>query len=92
MGWLFQFYIFQFLFFTTITALQRLHILAVEDRLHRFIVGDAHRVGALHDVGQLLRQGHLTLLLHLVVLNDCQSDVGAYHSQFANLSLREELT
>ena len=91
-GRLYQFYLLDVLFLVAVTAAEGAvrFVHHMEDGLHRFVVGDANRVVALHDAAQFIGSLHRLLLHHFVVVDDVEDDVGGNHREAGNLSIAEE--
>ena len=54
---------------------------SAEASLHRFVVGNALRIGTTNDANQLFRHHHHAFLYYLVVFDYAEADVGSYYRE-----------
>ena len=88
-----QFYLVHYLFLIAVMTFQNPMCLVndMEDRIHRFVVGDALGIVAFYNAPKLVRCHHLLLLYHFIVINDVQHHVRCHDRQTGNLIIGEEL-
>jgi hypothetical protein len=66
-------------------------VLYVEERLHRFIVGDALGIVAFDDATNLIGSLYGLLLYYLIVADDAEDNLRGYYGETGNLVVGEEL-